>query len=483
MDTKKLRQKILDLAIRGKLVPQDPNDEPASVLLERIRTEKERLIKEGKIKRSKKTASDMPHDENVPFDIPNGWCWCKLDDIVSFQGGFAYKSNTYVGNSNWQVIRIGNVKNDKLLLDNQPVFVSDRIGIETQKYLIKPNDILFSMTGTKGKRDYFFTTVVPFINHNLLLNQRVGCLRRFSLDVDINYLCLALKGEYVLDAIFATETGNVSQGNIGSDNTLNLDIALPPLKEQIRIVKEINAWISYIDLLDNEKFELETRIQQAKSQILDLAIHGKLVPQDPNDEPAIELLKRINPKFEPCDNEQDLNKLPNNWCWTNLGSIFHHNTGKALNKSDSQEGTLKPYLTTSNVYWNHFDFTEVKEMYFKDSELEKCTIIRGDLLVCEGGDIGRAAIWNYDYEFCIQNHLHKLRAKGQIDHRLYLYVLMLYKWTDRIHGKGIGLQGLSSGLLDKLVVPLPPYQEQLRIVAKIEELFGVLDELKESLER
>ena len=121
-------------------------------------------------------------------------------------------------------------------------------------------------------------------------------------------------------------------------------------------------------------------------------------------------------------------------------------------------------------------------MYFKDSELEKCTITKDDLLVCEGGDIGRAAIWNYDYDICIQNHLHKLRAKGQIDHRLYLYVLMLYKWTDKIHGKGIGLQGLSSGLLDKLVVPLPPYNEQIRIVAKIEEIFAVLDSIKESLE-
>lgn len=153
-----------------------------------------------------------------------------------------------------------------------------------------------------------------------------------------------------------------------------------------------------------------------------------------------------------------------------------------MNKSDSQEGLLKPYLTTSNVYWNCFDFTEVKEMYFKDSELEKCTITRGDLLVCEGGDIGRAAIWNFDYDICIQNHIHRLRAKVDVCQILYLYVLMLYKWKDRIHGKGIGLQGLSSGLLDKLVVPLPPYNEQLRIVTKIEELFAVLDEIEKSIE-
>ena len=114
--------------------------------------------------------------------------------------------------------------------------------------------------------------------------------------------------------------------------------------------------------------------------------------------------------------------------------------------------------------------------------MEKCTITKGDLLVCEGGDIGRAAIWNYDYDICIQNHIHRLRAKGDVCQILYLYVLMLYKWKDRIQGKGIGLQGLSSGLLDKLVVPLSPYNEQQRIVTKIEELFAVLDEIQKSIE-
>ena len=234
--------------------------------------------------------------------------------------------------------------------------------------------------------------------------------------------------------------------------------------------------------MDNGKEEIKNNVRVAKSKILDLAIHGKLVPQAPDDEPAINLLKRINPKFEPCDNAQYADQLPKNWCWTTLGCLFQHNTGKALNKSDAQEGPLKPYLTTSNVYWNSFDFTEVKQMYFKDSELDKCTVTKGDLLVCEGGDIGRAAIWKYDYDICIQNHIHRLRAKGDVRQVFYLYVLMLYKWKDKIQGNGIGLQGLSSGLLDKLVVPLPPFKEQQRIVDKIEELFAGLDEIKESLE-
>ena len=320
MDTKKLRQKILDLAIRGKLVPQDPSDEPASLLLERIHEEKERLIKEGKIKRSKKTATE--EEIEAPFEIPESWEWVKLEDIVSFQGGYAYKSNTYVAKSDWQIVRIGNVKNDNLLLENSPVYVAEKIGKETLNYLIKADDILFTMTGTKGKRDYFFSVVVPQINHKLLLNQRVGCLRRISSEINVDFLSLTLKGQYVLDAIFATETGNVSQGNIGSDNTLKLQIALPPLAEQQRIVNEVERWFAVIDALESNEGDLLNAIDQAKSKILDLAIHGKLVPQDPNDEPAINLLTRIDPQFEACDNELDTNQLPDSWCWVNGIDIF-----------------------------------------------------------------------------------------------------------------------------------------------------------------
>ena len=482
MDTKKLRQKILDLAIRGKLVPQDPNDEPASVLLERIRAEKERLVKEGKIKKSKASkTSDTPHYENVPFEVPEGWCWCKLGDIVSFLGGFAYKSNTYVSLSDWQVIRIGNVKNDNLILDSQPIFVSEEIGNDTRKYMIKTDDILFSMTGTKGKRDYFFSVVVPELNRNLLLNQRVGCLRKFSKDINIHYLCLALKSQYVLDAIFLTETGNVSQGNIGSESTLNLDIALPPLSEQIRIVEEVKKWFALIAQIELGKVNLQSAIKQTKSKILDLAIHGKLVSQNPADEPASELLKRINLRAEiTCDNGQ-YGKLPRSWSVTILGNLFEHNTGKALNSSNN-EGVMLQYLTTSNVYWDTFDLSVIKQMLFKDSELERCTVRKGDLLVCEGGDVGRAAIWDYDYNICIQNHLHRLRPKADLPVRFYLYVLKYLKDNNMIGGRGIGLLGLSTNELHKLLFPLPPLAEQYRIVAKIEELFSKLDLIEKSLE-
>ena len=150
--------------------------------------------------------------------------------------------------------------------------------------------------------------------------------------------------------------------------------------------------------------------------------------------------------------------------------------------SSNTEGTLKDYLTTSNVYWNSFDFSVIKKMLFKESELNKCQITKGDLLVCEGGDIGRAAIWDYDYDICIQNHLHRLRPKvNGICVPFYYYVLYYLKINNMIGGKGIGLLGLSSNALHKLHVPFPPLNEQHRIVAKIEEIFAQLDAIEASL--
>ena len=345
---------------------------------------------------------------------------------------------------------------------------------KVEKYLFDERLLLVGEDGanllSRSKDNAFFAEGKYWVNNHAHI---LDCPNKTVLD----YVAFVINSMSLEDYI----TGS-AQPKLTQENLNKIFIPLPPEKEQHNIIESVKDYFSNISLLESEIDELDSFMQKAKSKILDLAIHGKLVSQDPNDESAIELLKRINPKFVPCDNAHDTNQLPDSWCWTTLGSIFQHNTGKALNKSDSHEGLLKPYLTTSNVYWNCFDFTEVKEMFFKNSELDKCTVTKGDLLVCEGGDIGRAAIWNYDYDICIQNHIHRLRAKGDICQILYLYVLMLYKWKDRIHGKGIGLQGLSSGLLDKLVVPLPPYKEQQRIVAKIEELFAVLDEIQKSIE-
>jgi type I restriction enzyme S subunit len=224
--------------------------------------------------------------------------------------------------------------------------------------------------------------------------------------------------------------------------------------------------------------------EQLKNSILQLAMQGKLVSRDMSDEPAHDLLEKIrrkkkelikaktvpkDKKMDAVSEEEKLFDIPESWVWTRIGELFQHNTGKALNGSN-KEGTVLPYITTSNLYWNRFELDNLKEMPFTDSELDKCTAKKGDLLVCEGGDYGRAAIWNYDYDIRIQNHVHKLRPYETVCVEYFYYVFNYLKNTGQIHGKGIAIQGLSSGALHNLVVPLPPLNEQYRIVDKIHSI-------------
>ncbi len=476
MDTKNLRQKILDLAIRGKLVPQDPNDEPASVLLEQIKAEKERLIKEGKIKRSKKSTktSDTPHYENVPFDIPSSWAWCKLEDCCQIAGriGFrGYTKDDLVAERQGAItLSPSNIIDGTMDLDKCTYISWDKYE-ESPEIKVFNGDILLVKTGSS----YGKCALVKGLTQEATINPQFVVLKYIS--IDNQFLTFVLQSQYARknydSFVLGTAIPTFTQVVLG-----DMEIPLPSIAEQQRIVEEIGRWFFLIDQIERSKVDLQEAIKQTKSKILDLAIHGKLVPQAPNDESASELLKRINPKAEiTCDNGH----YPVGWIDVILGDIFYHNTGKALNSSN-KEGVLRNYLTTSNVYWNQFDLSLVKQMPFRDNELEKCTVQKGDLLVCEGGDVGRSAIWNFDYNICIQNHIHRLRPKGDLNVSFYYYVLRFLKEHNRIGGKGIGLLGLSSNELHKIGMPLPPRKEQDRIVLKIEELFSVLDNIQNALE-
>ena len=233
--------------------------------------------------------------------------------------------------------------------------------------------------------------------------------------------------------------------------------------------------------------------ERLKKSILQEAIEGRLVPQDPNDEPASVLLDKIrsekkrlvkegklkNKDLEetPISEDEKPFEIPDGWEWVRIGSIFNHSSGKQLSGSNS-EGKLYEYITTSNLYWGRFELDNLKSMYYKDAELEKCTAKRGDLLVCEGGDIGRSAIWTYDYDICLQNHVHRLRPYDKRYTLFVFFIMMFYKSIGLIGGKGIGIQGLSASALKKIVIPLPPLSEQHRIVAKIEQLMKEIDKLK-----
>ena len=475
MNIKQLRQTILDRAIRGQLVSQDPTDEPASVLLERIRAEKEELIKEKKLKREKRESQPI---EEVPFEIPEGWVWCRLGEVCFFKGGYAFKSNKYIEKSNNQVIRIGNVKNNNLILSNQPVYVPDTLQNEIEDYHIKENDLLFTMTGTKGKRDYFYTLVVPKVKHNLYLNQRVGLLRVILSELNIYFINLVLKHQFVLDSIFQTETGNVNQGNIGSENTLNLLIPLPPLAEQKRIVQKIEQLFALVDIIEVNKKALEKLIEQAKNQVLSDAIAGKLTRQDPNDEPAEELLKRIGKTTAP---DTPYEKFPKGWAWCKLGDICNFENGYAFNSDDYQKkGT--PLIRISNIKNGEVD---ISEAVFIDIEYDKRFIVEyGDLLITmSGATTGKMGVYKLDKVAVLNQRVGNIRVKNQeiFFHRFRDYLMQTKSDEILKMAYGGAQPNISGKMIENLIIPLPPLAEQCRIVKKIESYFSFFDMIENNL--
>ena len=410
--------------------------------------------------------SDTPH---YPYLLPNGWEWCNLEDIVSFGGGKtpSMDNKEYWDNGNHLWVTSKDMKYS--YITNSLMKITDK-ALEVMTIYEKGTLLVVTRSGILRH-----TLPLSILEKPATVNQDLKTISPHIQELS-EYLYVVIKANehFILKEYHKDGT---TVDSIDFDKFRCLPIPLAPIAEQKRIIVETKRWFALIDQVEQGKVDLQTTIKQAKSKILGLAIHGKLVPQDLNDEPAIELLKRINPDFTPCDNGH----YPVGWIETILGELFSHNTGKALNSSN-KEGIFKDYLTTSNVYWNKFDFTAIKQMPFKESELNKCTVTKGDLLVCEGGDIGRSAIWNYDYDICIQNHIHRLRPKIDLCVPFYYYTFAYLKENNLIGGKGIGLLGLSSNALHKIEMPLPPLAEQQRIVQKIEELFSVLDNIQNALE-
>lgn len=468
MDTKKLRQKILDLAIRGKLVPQDPNDEPASLLLEHIRAEKERLIKEGKIKRSKKTATY--DDIEVPFEIPESWEWCRLSDIASYGGG-----------------KTPSMDNKKYWVNGKNLWITSK----DMKYE-RINDSLMRISND----------ALPFMTQyepgTLLLVTRSGILRhslpiaileeKATVNQDLKTISLHLRKmhEYVYYAIKARESfilkeyhkDGTTVDSINFEKFSDILLPIPPLAEQERIVDEIERWFTLIDELESNEDDLLKAIDKAKSKILDLAIHGKLVPQDPNEEPSIELLKRINPKFEPCKNELDDTILPNSWCWARGTDIF-----KPM-KSTQPSGETFKYIDIDAIDNKLNIITSVKVINSKDAPSRASRYTeKGSVLFSMVRPYLRNIAMVPEENCIASTGFYVCKSKEFLDNSFCLYLMLsdyvVYGLNEYM--KGDNSPSINKRHIDSFAFPLPPYQEQLRIVSKIEELFAVLDDIKESL--
>lgn len=239
--------------------------------------------------------------------------------------------------------------------------------------------------------------------------------------------------------------------------------------------------------------------KQLTDSILQMAIQGKLVPQDPNDEPASVLLERIREEKRRLVTEGKLKKkdleevpieeydipydVPDGWTWCRISDLFLHASGKQQSANNKKIGSLRKYITTSNLYWNRFVLDNLKEMYFSDDEVKSCSAQKGDLLVCEGGaGYGRSAIWSFDYDICLQNHVHRLRPYLEGICEYVYYLIFFLKETNQLASVGMAMPGLSANRLKGLLVPLPALAEQHRIVERIEEYLPVIKEYGEAYE-
>lgn len=526
MDTKALRQKILDLAIRGKLVPQDPNDEPASVLLGRIRQQKQQMVKEGKLKpKDIKNDSvifvgeDNLHyekfadgsvkciEDEIPFDLPDGWEWVRLGCLAQYKKGPFGSSITkamFVPDTP-DAVKIYEQKN---AINKDATLGSYFISAEKYETLkgfeVFPNDIIVSCAGTIGE-----TYVLPIGMRKGIINQALMKISLYDLGILDFYL---MYFDFKLKSAAQEQGHGIALKNIPPFDVLKRYlIPIPPIQEQKRIISTVNNLLSKVNSIDEDNETIFTLIVKAKSKILDLAIRGQLVPQDPDDEPASVLLERIRAEKEELikqgkikrnkkesiifrgeDNsyyvrqdthmesidEQFIFELPDNWEWCSLLNIAKIELGKTLD-SAKNIGTNYPYLRSVNVRWNEVDLSDLKEMRFEPEELDRYTVRHNDLLICEGGDVGRSCVWTDEKEILYQNALHRVRFYGGCNPFYFMYYMMYYESRGIIKAlcKGVTIKHLTGNVLSLIPFALPPIEEQDRIVKRLNRIFVLLDSI------
>ena len=447
MDTKKLRQKILDLAIRGKLVPQDPNDEPASVLLERIRAEKEQLIKEGKIKRSKKSAaSDTSHYENVPFEVPESWCWTTLGEIGNWQAGATpsrMRKDYYGGNIPW--LKTGDLTDGYIY--EIPETITDKALEETSVKLNPTGSVLIAMYGaTIGK--------IGILTFPATTNQACcACVdyKAVTPKYLFNFL-LSHKEEFVKMG------GGGAQPNISKEKIISTLIPIPPIAEQNRIADEIERLNTYIEAIELNQGRLEQSLKLCKERILDMALSGKLIPQDQDDEPAIELLRKINPSFTPADNRHYEN-LPSGWAICTFEDILDYEQPQQyiVNSTNYSDKYSVPVLTAGKSFIigkTNEDFGICKRL----------PVIIFDDFTTDSKYV--------DFPFKVKSSAMKiLHAKGNVNPKYVAYLMSVTRLVGDTH-KRYWISEYS-----KIPIMLPPVNEQERIVSLIEKTYDRLDKI------
>ena len=419
--------------------------------------------------------SDTPHYENVPFEVPDNWVWMTLGEVGTWQsGGTPSRSNKtyYGGNIPW--LKTGDL-NDGLISDIPESITEEAVANSSAK--INPaGSVLIAMYGaTIGK--------LGILTFPATTNQACCACIEFNAITQLYlfYFLLSQRNGFI------AKGGGGAQPNISKEIIVNTFIPLPPLSEQQRIVMEIEKWFALIDQVEQGKADLQNTIKQTKSKILDLAIHGKLVPQDPNDEPAIKLLKRINPDFTPCDNGHS-RKLPQGWYSVTANDVCSIIGGVSYNKADIQDTGIR-VLRGGNIQNGKvidcFDDVFISLSYQNNDN----QVQRGDIIVVASTGsqtlIGKTGFADRDIpKTQIGAFLRIVRPKQKT---LSPYIRLIFQtdaYKDYIRNvaKGSNINNVKNAHLQNFQICLPPLEEQQRIVQKIEELFSSLDDILTALE-
>lgn len=429
--------------------------------------------------------------EEEPFDIPEMWFWSCLGNCCEMYTGNSIpesvKKAKYTGlEEGYDYIATKDVSFEHAIKYDNGIKIPPA---DNFKIAYNGSVLMCIEGGSAGRKVGILDRDVCFGNKLCSFNSK---------EIRNTYIYYYLQS-HEFKAFFS---GNMSGiiGGVSIKKLKELPIPIPSVKEQHRIVAKIEELLPYVDRYATayeklEKFNVKFP-EDMKKSILQYAIQGKLVERRPEEGTAEELYQQIQEEKQKLIKEGKIKKekplaeitedekpfdIPESWKWVRVGGLFSHNTGKAMNssaKKTDKEGTVRKFITTSNVYWNTFDFSTVKEMFFSNDELDRCTVTKGDILMCEGGAyFGRTAIWNLDYDICFQNHIHRLRCYRELDLMYFYYVFYFYRNTNMMRSKGTAMPGLSSITLHEMIIPLPPLEEQHRIVAKIEELLPYCDQL------
>ena len=513
MTAKALKNALLQEVVQGKLVPQIASEGNARDLLEEIRNEKLSHgldfanAKSGKRKSKKETAlaGSNPCDiteEEIPFDIPENWCWCRLGEIVSILGDGIHGTPNYDILGNYYFVNGNNLNNGKIEIkpDTKKVNQSE---YEKYKKELNNNTVFVSINGTLGY-------IAFYENEKIILGKSACYFNLIKNEMKI-YIYWLIKTKYFLDYANEEATGTTIK-NVSLAAMRNFPIPLPPLAEQKRIVAAIEKFMPLIEEYGKKETQLKAINEKidtlTKKAILQEAVQGKLVPQIAAEGNAKDLLEEIRKEklshgldfanaksgkrkskketalagSNPCDISDDEIPfdIPENWCWCRITDIATCELGKTKDALKNK-GEMKNYLCSINIQEEGIDLSKVKQMKFEKSEYERYTVKKNDLLICEGGDAGRCAIYDRDEPMYYQNALHRVRFFCDLNPKFYLYVFQVYKANKILTeaSKGVTIQHLTGAALKELCFPLPPLAEQKRIVAAIEKMLPLCEKLGE----